>query len=482
MSQLLRTRRLLGNLLMLFSVIMLPPAALDLFYAEGVAAAFALAFAATFGAGLAARASARGQVVHLKVRDGFVVVSLLWLAAGVFGALPFYLSGFGAGFTDALFESISGLTTTGATVYAGLDEWPRALLFYRHFLQWLGGLGIVVLAVAILPLMGVGGMQIYRVENSLHLGRDKLTPRITESAKVLWYIYLALTALCAACYFAAGMSGFDAVCHALSTVAIGGFSTHDANLGYFDSRWIEATALVFIVISCFNYTLHYLVWRRRQWRIYFEDVEARVFVAVALSAVGVTLVALAVHGALAGGEPLLASVLQTVSIVSTAGFTAVDYAVWPAMLPVFLLLLSFIGGCAGSTGGGVKVIRFWLIVKHIGREIFRLAHPHATTPLKVGRKAVDGRIVDAVSGFLSAYAIVFAVTLVVLLAAGLDQVTAFSAVAAAINNLGPGLGAVAENYAEIGAFAKWALCAAMLLGRLEILTLLVALSPALWRH
>ncbi|MFQ5549192.1 MAG: TrkH family potassium uptake protein, partial [Woeseia sp.] len=385
--------------------------------------------------------------------------------------------------TDAIFESISGLTTTGATVLTGLDTLPKSILYYRQQLQWLGGMGIIVLAVAVLPMLGVGGMQLYRAETPGPVKDTKLTPRITETAKALWYVYLAFTILCGLGYWLVGMGWFDALCHAFSTVAIGGFSTHDLSIGYFDSPAVDLVAIVFMFVAGINFSLHFFAWRYVQIRHYVIDPEFRAYVFVLVTVSIVVVFSLYWYGTYASaGESLINGLFQAVSIATTTGYTTANYATWPGALPVLLLFASFIGGCAGSTGGGIKVIRWLLIYKQGVREIVRLVHPSAEIPVKLGNTGVPFRVVDAVWGFFAMYVVVFGIMLLVMMSMGLDQITAFSAIAATLNNLGPGLGDVSAGFMTIGDKAKWLAISAMLLGRLEIFTLLVLVTPTFWRR
>jgi trk system potassium uptake protein TrkH len=427
---------------------------------------------------------ARKHRKELKIRDGFIVVVMFWMALGFSGALPFFLTEVPKmSFTDAVFESMSGLTTTGATVLTGLDSLPKAVLFYRQFLQWLGGMGIVVLAVAILPLLGVGGMQLYRAETPGPMKDSKLTPRITETAKALWYIYLSLTILCAVAYKWAGMNWFDAVGHSFSTVAIGGFSTHDASMGYFNSPVIEMIAVAFMLIAGMNFSLHFLAWRHRTASHYWKDSELRTYLAI-LVFISIVVTCYLYFGRIYDTfwDAAHHGIFQTVSIGTTAGFTTAEYYLWPSFLPILLLMLSYIGGCAFSTGGGIKVIRIMLLFKQGYREILRLIHPNALFAIKVNGKALPAKVVGAVWGFFAMYVFCFSIMHLLLMATGLDVVTSFSAVTACLNNLGPGLGEVGANFGSINDPAKWILSVAMLLGRLEIFTLLVLLTPAFWRR
>ncbi len=476
-------QRILGLLIATFSSTMLPPLAVSLVTGDGAHPAFAWAFALLLMLGLVCWFPVRHHKRDLRLRDGFIIVALFWAVLGSSGAVPLALAEeLRLSVTDALFESISGLTTTGATVLVGIDDLPVSILWYRQQLQWLGGMGIIVLAVAILPMLGIGGMQLYRAETPGPMKDAKMTPRITETAKALWYIYLGLTVACAIGYWLAGMSGFDAIAHSFSTVAIGGFSTHDASMGYFDSALIEAVAVVFMFLSGINFALHFIAWRRMSTNPYLRDPEFRAyFTGLAIVAV-LTTASLFLTGTFENfGSALHHGIFQAVSIGTTTGFTTAEYFAWPIFLPVLLIFSSFVGGCAGSTGGGLKVIRFLLLVKQGVREIQRLIHPNAQIPVKIGNKVLPERVIQAVWGFFAVYVASFSVMLLLLMATGLDQITAFSAVAACLNNLGPGLGEVGLNYAGINDFAKWVLSLAMLLGRLEIFTLLVLLTPTFWR-
>ncbi len=477
-------QKVLGVLLMLFSLSMLPPLFLALFFRDGTALPFLLTLGLILGAGFLIWLPVRDRRQELRLRDGFLVVVLFWTTLGLCGALPFLLAERpGLSLTDAVFESLSGLTTTGATVILGIDALPPALLFYRQQLQWLGGMGIIVLAVAVLPMLGIGGMQLYRAETPGPIKDAKLTPRITETAKALWYLYLILTILCAFAYWVAGMTLFDAIGHAFSTVAIGGFSTHDASMGYFDSTALEMVAVVFMFLSGINFALHFLVWRRRNPLLYWRDSEFRFYVLLLVLITAIVVLSLYYTGTYPDwAEAFTQGLFQTVSIGTTTGFTTAAFYHWPGFISILLLFSSFVGGCAGSTGGGIKVIRFLLLIKQGLREINRLIHPNAQIPVRMGSRTVDPQVVEAVWGFFSLYVASFILMYLVLAATGLDLMTAFSAVAACINNLGPGLASVGAHYADLSDPAKWILCFAMLLGRLEIFTLLVLLTPAFWRH
>ncbi len=475
--------RILGILLMIFSMSMLPPLGISYIYDDGADLAFIAGFLITLLTGFFIWIPVYRVRQDLRTRDGFLITVLFWSVLGLFGAFPFMLTEHPhLTFVDAVFESLSGLTTTGATVITGIDHLPKSILFYRQELQWLGGMGIIVLAVAILPMLGIGGMQLYRAETPGPVKDSKLTPRITETAKALWYIYLSLTVACAAGYWLAGMDLFDAVSHSFSTVAIGGFSTHDASIGYFDSVAIELICIFFMTISAVNFGLHFFAWRQRSLLHYLTDPEFKFYLMTLAGITVIALFALVLTKTYDPDESLRKAAFMVVSIATTTGFATADFAHWPVMLPFLLFVAAFAGGCAGSTGGGMKVIRVLLILKQGYREIQRLVHPNAIIPVKLGKKPISDKVLEAVWGFFSVYMIVFVVMLIVLLATGLDQVTAWSAVGATLNNLGPGLGEVSAHYGDLNEPAKWVLCFAMLLGRLEVFTLLVLFTPTFWKR
>lgn len=476
-------QRLVGILLMLFSITLVPPFLIDLVYGEEAGTAFFLSYAVLLILGLIMYLPVRKVRGDLRLRDGFMVVVLFWLVLGLAGALPllFYES-LAVSFTDAVFESISGLTTTGATVLVGLDTMPHSILFYRQELQWLGGMGIIVLAVAVMPMLGIGGMQLYRAETPGPVKDSKLTPRIAETAKALWYIYLGLTFACMLAYWLAGMSLFDAIAHSFSTVATGGFSTHDASIGYFDNPWIETVAIVFMFLGAVNFALHFAVLRSFNLKHYLRDSEFLMY-STAIFVVSVLVIAsfsiqYETYDFVAAFRHGLFNV---VSMATTTGFTTTDFSGWPAFIPVMLLFVGFMGGCGGSTGGGIKAIRILLLIKQGQRELMRLIHPNAQVVVKLGKKPMSDAVIESVWGFAAAYVVCFVIMMLLMMFSGTDQVTAFSAVAATLNNIGPGLGEVSANYASLNDFDKWILCFSMLLGRLEVFTLLVMFMPAFWR-
>lgn len=475
-------QRILGLLLMLFSVTMLPPAAIGWWYGETNLHVFPTAFGLLLLMGLLIWLPAMRHHVELRIRDGFLVVVLFWAVLGLSGAVPLALADRPAlSLTDAVFESISGLTTTGGTVIVGLDSLPRSILYYRQQLQWLGGMGIIVLAVAVLPMLGIGGMQLYRAETPGPVKDNKLTPRIAETAKALWYIYLGLTLACVLAYWAAGMSLFDAVGHAFSTVAIGGFSHYDASLGHFSSSLIEMIAVLFMLVAGVNFALHFSAWRGKELSIYWRDSEFLFYLSVMGLVSLITILGLYLSGTYSTwGEAFTRGLFHAISVGTTTGFTTAEFYYWPGFLAILLLFTSFMGACAGSTGGGIKAIRFLLLVKQGVREVNQLVHPNAQIPIRVGQRTIPSRVIDAVWGFFALYVASFTFMYLALALTGIDLMTAFSAVGACMNNLGPGLAQVGPHYADLNDPAKWILCFAMLLGRLEIFTLLVLFTPAFW--
>lgn len=474
--------RLFGILLILYSFSFLPSIAVAILYDDGQWGVFGTSLIINLVAGLFLWLPNIRQQSELSVRDGFLVVTLFWIILGVVGALPF-LIGLHLGITDAIFESVSGFTTTGATVIVGLDQLPPSILYHRQQIQWLGGMGIIVLAVAILPLLGMGGMQLYRAEASGVAKHEKLTPRIAETARALWLIYLALTVTCALAFWIAGMSLFDAIGHAFTTVATGGFSTHDASLGFYDSPVIEAIAILFMLAGGVNFAIHFVAWRRHSIMHYVSDPEVRGYGLIFMFSTFFVAVSLYWAGAYTQTwEVSRYAVFQVASILTSTGFSTATFADWPLHIPLILVILSFTGGCAGSTAGGIKVLRIMLLAKLGLRQLFLLAHPQAVSVIKLGRKPVSERVLFSVWGFYVLYVVTSLFLTAAMMAAGLDLESAFGAVVATINLLGPGLGKVAVNFEAVSPAIKWLGVFGMLVGRLEVFTLLILFLPAYWRH
>ena len=474
----------IGLLLMVFSFAQVPPLIIDLIYAEGEYLSFVYSFALTVLGGLVLWWPFKEVKKDFRIREGVLIVVCFWIVLSLFGTLPFLITDSisDLSFSEAFFESMSGLTTTGATVLNQLDELPKSILFYRQQLQWLGGMGIIVLAVAVLPLLGVGGMELYHAESS-GIAKDRLTPKLRNTAIALWKIYLSLTVVCALGYFLSGMSIFDAVSHSFSTVAIGGFSTHDGSIGYFNSAIIETIAMFFMFLAGINFSLHFVAWNNRSLVDYIKDSEFKTYSMVLICSSIIVIIALSLNGQYdSANETLRHSLFQTISIATTTGFTSQNYSSWPAAIPVFLIMMSFIGACVGSTGGGIKVVRILVMFRLGMKEIHKFIRPNAQVSVKLNKSSINEKALVSVLGFFSLYAISFFLILMLLMFAGLDQVTAYSATAATMNNLGPGLGDVAQNYGSVGEAAKWILSFSMLIGRLEVLTIIAIFHRAFWRQ
>lgn len=473
--------RIVGIFLLLFSLTLIPTLLVAISTGDGEALHFVQSILLIAVPGLLLWYPNRRHRAELYNREAFLVVALFWILLGTLGSLPLLL-GAHLSLTDAVFEAVSGFTTTGATVIVGIDNLPPSILIYRQQLMWVGGIGVVVLAVAILPMLGVGGMQLYRLETAGPMKEEKLTPRIAHTARAVWLIYLSLTAACATAYWLAGMSAFDAIAHSFSTVSTGGFSTHDASLGFFDNSAIEMITIVFMILGGISFNVHFLFLHGRGISAYWKDPQVRTF----LIAIAGLIAGIAVLLYLGGSydSPLAAlryGAFQAVSIITTTGYTTTDFSVWPLAIPLLLMFAGHIGGCAGSTSGGIKVIRIMVLGKVGIREMMRLIHPNMVRPVKISGRVLPKPVLDAVWSFFSVYVAVFIGLMILVMATGVDQVTAFGAVTACLTNIGPGLGQVATTFHDINPVAKWLCTFAMLLGRLEIFTLLVLLSPTYWR-
>lgn len=474
---------ILGWIMTFFGGALMVPASVSYIYKDTDFAAFMDTGTGAIFIGVLLTLVNRRVTPSLNHRDGFLLTFLVWATLSVVGAFPFYIAGVTENFVDAFFESVSGLTTTGASVLTNLDTTAHGILIWRSMLQWLGGMGIVVLAVAVLPFLGIGGLQLYKNEMP-GVTADKLQPRLKETAKLLWLVYLILTLTCTVAYWLAGMSAFDAINHAFTTVATGGYSTHDASLAYFESPLIEMVAIVFMLIGAVNFSLHYLFMSGHGLKLYFKDVELRVFLIIlVLSIIAIVLMLSASNYYDDISSVIRYTVFNTIAVVTTTGYATADYNQWPVLVPIVVLTLMFFGGCTGSTAGGMKVLRIIMIVKQGGREVFKLLHPRAITNVKIGKKTVSPDIMQAVWSFAGLYIICFIAIAMAISAFGIDLITAFSAAAATLTGLGPGLGEVgpASNYAHLPLTVKLILCFSMLLGRLELFTILIIFTPQFWR-
>ena len=488
MRDLFPVLRVLGMLMVMFALSMLLPFAVSWFADDGIWRIYPWAIGITAAAGLSLWVGLDHFRRELQPRHGVILVTLVWVVLPLCAMLPLVLGlghvGLSISFTHAYFEAVSGLTTTGATVLTGLDALPVSINVWRTFLQWLGGMGILILAVAILPLLGVGGAQLFRAEAAGPIKDTKLTPRMTETAKGLWGVYGVFSLSCALAFWAAGMEPLDALMHMFATVSLGGLSSHDASFAYFDSPLIELIALVFMLLASCNFALYFVAMRKGRWDGFWRDPEMRATLAVLLGGGLIVALLLWAKGVYGPVEALRYGIFHVVSVATTTGFTTVDYLSWPVFAPVLMLLLSGVATSAGSTGGGIKMVRMLILLKQARRELTRLVHPRAMQPVRLGNGVVDDRMIFSVLAFMLVYGATVITLSMVLLLTDLDPVTAFSAVLASVHCMGPGLGALgpSSNYAVLTDFQTWICTLAMLLGRLEILSFMALLSPAFWRR
>ena len=472
---------LLGILLGIFSCSFIPPLLVGYIYGETGIKIFLYSFLFFISLGGLLWIKNRQKDLPLNISDGFIITTMFWVVLACAGSVPFFF--FGLSPIDAIFESVSGITTTGATSIVGLDELPKSLLLYRQLLQWVGGMGLIILAVAVMPALGIGGGQLYKMELPGSHGNQKLTPKITDSAKALWKIYFGLTVVCALLYIFSGMDFFDAIAHSLSTVAGGGFSTHDASIGFFNNGKIETVCIIFMLLSAASFAVHYVAIFGGKPLKYFYDSEFRFFLSIIIISIIISLVIHTLSNSYADiYSSIRPTIFNTVSIITTSGFTTDDFSLWPGFLPYLLLVGAFMGACSQSVGGGIKAWRVLIMINQAYKEILSIIHPNAVLTSKIGNKVIDAKIAEKVWGFFSIYVFIFMILLMAMLGTGLNFESAFSAVGACLNNLGPGLGDVASNYTGVNEAGKIILCFAMILGRLEIFTLLVLFTPAFWRR
>ena len=474
----------LGSMLMLFSVTYALPIVTSLIYRDGMLVDFVYAAAISVAVGAALFAVTQKHKRELRSRDGFLLVTLAWVFMSAIATVPLLIALPGLTFTDAFFETMSGLSTTGATVLTGLDSMAPSLNMWRAALHWFGGMGIIVLAVAILPLLGVGGMQLYKAETPGPVKNEKLTPRITQTAKALWVVYLLITILGVLALKVAGMNWFDAVFHSFSTVSLGGFSNYDASIAHYDSQAIELVLIGFMLVSALNFSRHFIAWQQKSLRTYLTDVEASGMLRLVATAVLVVTLYIWAQGVYPDFLTSLRYVaFNLVAMATTCGFVTQDYAAWPVFAPMVIVMLSCYTCNTGSTGGGIKMFRTLVLVRQASRELFLLVHPQAVTPVKIRNQVVSNHIVFAVLAFVVLYFGTVVTLTFLLLASGMDFISSFTAIIATINNAGPGLGVVgpASNYQGLTDFQTWVCSLAMLLGRLEIFSVLVLLTPTFWR-
>jgi trk system potassium uptake protein TrkH len=473
---------MVGLLTLFFGLTMAAPLAVSLFFKDGSGIPMLISLAITILFGASMTLGFRGaQIADIRQREGLAIVFFGWTAMGLFGALPFFFAGEGVSFTDTFFESVSGFTTTGASIFTNIERHAEGILFWRSFIQWLGGMGIIVLSLAVLPFLKVGGMQLYKAEVPTPVP-DKLKPRIQETAVTLWKVYILFTFLQILLLLAGGMNLYEAVCHTFTTMPTGGFSTKNASIAHYNSAYFDTVFILFMLMAGINFSLHYQMLKGKPLAIW-RDAEGRFF--LFLSLVLVLLVSWNIYGEVYHtlSDAIRYGAFQVVSILTTTGFATADYETWPAMSQIILFLCMFIGASAGSTGGGIKCLRIMLLFKYCTRELFLLIHPRSITHIKIGGKPIPEEIIRSVIGFLALYIGLFALCTVILSGLGVDFMTSLTAVASCIGNIGPGFGMVgpAENYAAIPVLGKWLLIWCMLLGRLEIYTVIILFAPEFWR-
>jgi trk system potassium uptake protein TrkH len=473
--------KIIGIMLMMFAGTLMIPIVTSLLFSDGNFQTFIVSLLVFFIIGaLLYFPNSKIKSSDIKSKEGFLIVVLFWLILSLFGSLPFILDkDLSLSFVDALFESISGWTTTGATIIDDLENLSPSILIYRQMLQWLGGMGIVILALAILPMLGVGGMQLYKAESTGPIKDNKISPRIAETAKSLWKVYIGLTTVCALLYFFAGMSIFDSVAHSFSTIAIGGFSTYNDSIGHFNSPIIEFVCIIFMLLAALNFILHFLAVKSGSIATYFKDTEVRSFTFIIIIFLSLIYVFHLVNNS---DIPLRHIIFQLISFITTSGFTSTSYESWPSFIVFTLLLVSFFGACAGSTGGGIKIIRVVLVLKLLKKGLLRTLHPTAQVPVKINDQAISDEVASNIYDFIVFYILSYMILSFLLLIFGNDIATSFSSVASCLNNLGPAVGDAANSYSSLSSSSKYVLSFTMILGRLEIYTLLIILTPYFWKY
>ena len=473
---------IVGFLCITYSITLLPPMLVAAWYQDGELDDFFITFILLVSIGYLLWAPFRNKLGELRRSDGFLIVAIFWMLLSLISALPF-MTGWHLDFVDSLFEATSGFTTTGATVVTNLKDLPPSILYYRQQLQFFGGMGLIVLAIAVLPMLGVGGTQLYRAETPGPMKDEKMEPRIAQTVRGLSLIYFGLTVFCALGYWLAGMQPLDALEHSFSTVSTGGFSTHDESLGYFHNQMINYIAVLFMLLGAINFGIHFIAMSNRKLSAYLVDTEVRTFLLTTGMFVFFYTVYLYFSREYSSlFQSLNYSLFEVTSVITSTGYGITDFSTWPLFLPVLLIFISFVGGCGGSTAGGIKVIRIMTLFKEAANQLFLLVHPKSCRPVKIGARVLNYKTAQAIWGFFAVYISSFVLLTILMVMAGLDEVTAFSAVAACINNLGPGLGGVSATFASVSDNAKLIAVAAMLLGRLEIFTLLVIVTPEFWRR
>jgi trk system potassium uptake protein TrkH len=472
--------KITGIILLIFSFFLLLPLVAAIYYDDNVDN-FIKSFLIVFFIGLLTYLPNKREKSQIRIKEGFLIVTIFWFVLSIFGSIPFLFdSKLNISLIDAIFESTSGWTTTGATVMTSIESLSPPLLLYRQLLQWLGGIGIVVLVLAILPILGVGGMYLYKAETSSPIKDNKLSPRITETAKSLWGVYVILTFACAGFYYSAGMNFFDAISHSFSTVSIGGFSTHTNSIGFYDSDYIKIICMFFMFLSALNFVLHFLLYKTKSFHNYFINSEAKSFLIIILGLL--ILISFFSFGGQLHKIDNIDLIFHVVSFVTTSGFTVTDYGSWPVFILTVIFLSSFIGACAGSAGGGIKVIRITIALKSIKKQLLKVIHPKAQISIKVNNKKVEDVTIETILSFIILYILLFFFSALLIMMSGHDLITSFSATAACINNLGPALGDAYGNYSALNDFSKSVLSLMMIIGRLEIYTFVILITKYFWKY
>lgn len=476
--------KILGILLAIYSLSMAPPILISIYYNESNPYIFVITFYLAFITGCLFWLPNKNIEHELTTRDGFVVVVFLWIILCIYSAIPLALSeALNLSLTAAFFEAVSGITTTGATVITNIDKMPHDIIYYRHQLQFLGGMSIIILAVAIIPKLKIGGMQLYKTEITGMNKDDKITPRITNTAKALWLVYFLLAITCILSFYVAGMSLFDAVCYSFATVSTGGFAPHDASIGFYKSNTIYLINIVFMLLSAINFSLHFMAIKQKSLKQYFLNPECRAYCIFLFFLIFILFVSLVINNTHTNNlDALIDSAYHAVSISTTTGMVKEDFTMWPSFIPLFIIYIGIIGGCAGSTSGGIKFIRIFMLHKQGMNELKRLIHPHGRFIIKYGDSIVPNNTINSVWSFFAGYFAIYIIFLLILIALGLNFTTAFSAIASTLSNVGPGLGDVSLNYAGINSKTQFVLTCAMLLGRLEIFTIIVLFVPDFWKY
>jgi len=476
--------KILGVFLSFFSITMIVPIVVASLYQEHDTMPFWMSFFMSLGVGLILWLPTRHCHLALKTRDGFLIVVLFWSVLSLFAAIPFIIDTHPhVTFVDALFESVSGFTTTGANLLPNLDQLPHALLYYRQQLQFIGGMGIIVLGVAIMPMIGVGGMQLYRAETPGPMKEDKLTPRIAQTAKIIWLFYVSLCLICAIAYWLCGMSLFDAICESFATVSTGGYTIHDSSFAFYHHPSIRIIGMIFMLLGAINFSLHYFAVIKGKFSGYIKNLECRVFLLIVLILATVIIVVLVHHHYYPSlGVTMMNSFFNTISIITTTGFNYDAYDKWPTFTPFLLMLFGIIGACGGSTSGGLKMIRVLVLEKQVSREVKQLIHPQGIYPLKIGQKLLSKTIIESIWAFMTAYFTLFVIIVILLMATGIDFKSAFGATVATLSNVGAGIGTYAYDFSHMTSFAKYVCVFSMLSGRLEVFTLLVIFSKSFWQR